>query len=364
MIRVLHSELQGYIGGIESFLLNLTKTIDKTDLQFDFLMRGDNSYLEATLRSYGANIYKVPTGMVNYRKFIKNILIHGQYDFVHVHKNSAANIVLPLMVKKYTNAKLIVHSHNTDPSNGSKIAILLHKINKNKLIQLSDYRFACSNIAASWMFGDDYNKNNVRIIKNGIISQDYVYNPKIRSKIRTEMGLKNKFVIGHVGAFREQKNHKFLLKLFSQLNIPNAVLILVGDGPLRDMIKNYAKELNIQDRVILLGSRNDVNNLLQAFDVFVMPSLWEGLGIAAIEAQASGLPTLVSSNFPSNVKITDQLYFLPLQSQLWIKKINEIANKKEHNRFNNSELVKKAGYDMQLSSQKVRDVYIGKTNYE
>lgn len=359
MIRVLHSELQGYIGGIESFLLNLTKTIDKTDLQFDFLMRGDNPYLEATLKGYGANIYKVPIGMVNYRKFIKNILIHNQYDFVHVHKNSAANIVLPLMVKKYTNAKLIIHSHNTDPSTGSKIAVLLHKINRNRLIQLSDYRLACSNIAASWMFGDNYSKTGVEIVKNGIISRDYIYNSEIRNKIRTEMGLKHKFVIGHVGAFREQKNHKFLLKLFSQLNIPNAVLILIGDGPLRENIKNYAKELNIQDRVILLGSRNDVNNWLQVFDVFVMPSLWEGLGIAAIEAQASGLPTLVSDNFPSNVKITDQLYFLPLQSQLWVKIINKVKTDNQ-NRPNNKKIIKEAGYDMQISSQKIRNLYSGK----
>ena len=215
MIRVLHSELQSNIGGIEAFLLNLTKTINKTNLQFDFLMRGDNSYLENTLKDYGANIYKVPSGMLNYYKFVKNILIKNNYDFVHVHKNSAANIVLPLMVKKYTNAKLIVHSHNTSPSGGSKVAIILHKINKNKLMRLSDYRFACSDTAAAWMFGHDYKDEQVKIIKNGIILKDYVYNPEMRNKVRTDLRLTNKFVIGHVGAFREQKNHKFLLKLFT-----------------------------------------------------------------------------------------------------------------------------------------------------
>lgn len=363
MVRVLHSELQSNIGGIEAFLLNLTKTIDKTNLQFDCLMRGDNTYLETTLKKYGANIYKVPSGMSNYYKFVKNILIKNNYDFVHVHKNSAANIVLPLMVKKYTNAKLIVHSHNTSPSGGSKIAIMLHKINRNKLMQLSDYRFACSDTAAEWMFGHNYKDEQVKIIKNGIIVKDYVYNPEIRNKVRTEMGLEDKFVIGHVGAFREQKNHKFLLKLFSQLNIPNAELVLVGEGPLKNEMKNYAEELNIQDKVLFLGSRNDVSDLLQAFDVFAMPSLWEGLSVATIEAQASGLPTLVSKNVSSNTKITNQLFFVPLQSEVWVKKIREIK-KNNQDRPNNSEIINKAGYDMQVSSQIIRNMYMGKMTYE
>ena len=352
MIRVLHSELQSNIGGIEAFLLNLTKTIDKTNLQFDFLMRGDNPYLENTLKNYGANIYKVPSGITNYHKFVKDILIKNNYAFVHVHKNSAANIVLPLMVKKYTNAKLIVHSHNTSPSGGSKLAIMLHKINRTKLMQLSDYRFACSDTAAEWMFGHNYKDEQVKIIKNGIIVKDYVYNREIRNTVRTEMGLEDKFVIGHVGAFREQKNHKFLLKLFSQLNIPNAELVLVGEGPLKNEMKNYAEELNIQDRVLFLGSRNDVSDLLQAFD---------GLGIAAIESQTSGLPTLVSTNFPSDVKITDQLHFLPLQDKLWIR---EVEKGKKKNRSNNNEMIKNAGYDMQISSEIIRNVYMGKMKYE
>lgn len=357
MIRVLHSELQSNIGGIEAFLLNLTKTIDKTNLQFDFLMRGNNPYLENTLKNYGANIYKVPSGMSNYYKFVKSILVKNNYDFVHVHKNSAANIVLPLMVKKYTNAKLIVHSHNTSPSGGSKIAIMLHKINRTKLMQLSDYRFACSDTAAEWMFGHNYKDEQVKIIKNGIIVKDYVYNPEIRNKVRTEMGLEDKFVIGHVGAFREQKNHKFLLKLFSQLNIPNAELVLVGEGPLKNEMKNYAKELGIQDKVLFLGSRNDVSQLLQAFDIFAMPSLWEGLSVATIEAQASGLPTLVSKNVSSNTKITNQLIFVPLQSEVWVKKIREIK-KNNQDRPNNSEIINKAGYDMTLSAEELRDFYL------
>lgn len=363
MIRVLHSELQSNIGGIEAFLLNLTKTIDKTNLQFDFFMRGNNPYLENTLKNYGANIYKVPSGMSNYYKFVKSILVKNNYDFVHVHKNSAANIVLPLMVKKYTNAKLIVHSHNTSPSGGSKIAIMLHKINRTKLMQLSDYRFACSDTAAEWMFGHNYKDEQVKIIKNGIIVKDYVYNPEIRNKVRTEMGLEDKFVIGHVGAFREQKNHKFLLKLFSQLNIPNAELVLVGEGPLKNEMKNYAKELGIQDKVLFLGSRNDVSQLLQAFDIFAMPSLWEGLSVATIEAQASGLPTLVSKNVSSNTKITNQLIFVPLQSEVWVKKIREIK-KNNQDRPNNSEIINKAGYDMQVSSQIIRNMYMGKMTYE
>lgn len=361
MVRVLHSELQSNIGGIEAFLLNLTKTIDKTNLQFDFLMRGDNSYLETTLKEYGANIYKVPSGMNNYYKFVKNILIKNNYDFVHVHKNSAANIVLPLMVKKFTNAKLIVHSHNTSPSSGSKIAIMLHKINRNKLTQLSDYRFACSDTAAEWLFGNDYVQKNVHIIKNGIILKDYIYNPEIRNKVRTDLGLTNKFVIGHVGAFREQKNHKFLLDIFSKLNIPNAELMLMGDGDLKTEMVQRAKSLGISNRVLFMGSRNDVADLLQACDVFVMPSLWEGLGIAAIEAQASGLPTLVSNNFPQETQVTNLCKFLSLNtSEEWTKQITIAKN--VHIRENIYDQIKKSGYDMTMSAKKLRDFYL--KNYQ
>lgn len=357
MIRVLHSELQSNIGGIEAFLLNLTKTIDKTNLQFDFLMRGNNPYLENTLKNYGANIYKVPSGMSNYYKFVKNILVKNNYDFVHVHKNSAANIVLPLMVKKFTNAKLIVHSHNTSPSSGSKIAIMLHKINRNKLMQLSDYRFACSDTAAQWMFGRKYKQENVQIIKNGIILDNYLFNPDIRKWVRASLGLTNKFVIGHVGAFRKQKNHEFLLEIFSKLNIPNAILLFIGDGPLINSIKQRAVDLGISDQVMFLGSRNDVANLLQAIDVFVMPSLWEGLSIATIEAQASGLPLILSNKVSKLTKITDNVSFLNLSDiDSWIKKITYYRN--NFIRGNQLLNVRKAGYDMRDTVNKIQAIYV------
>lgn len=358
MIKVLHSELQSNIGGIEAFLLNLTKSMDMTDIHFDMLMRGNNPYLENELEKLGVTIHKVPINPLQYSKFIKQLLTQNSYDFVHVHKNSAANILLPVMVKKFSHAKLIVHSHNTSPSGGSKISIALHKINRNKLCKLSDVRFACSDIAAEWMFGKDYLAKKVKIIKNGIITRDYVYNPKIRFQMREQLGLKDKFVIGHVGAFREQKNHRFLLSMFSRLDISNAELVLVGNGPLKDEIKNQAQELGIANRVKFLGSRNDVNKLLQAFDIFVMPSLWEGLGIAAIEAQASGLKTIVSDKFPMEVKVTDKVVFLPLALNEWIRKINGFQDRVI--RIDESEFIKKAGYDMSNSAEIIHNVYCEK----
>lgn len=357
MIRVLHSELQSNIGGIEAFLLNLTKTIDKTNLQFDFLMRGNNPYLENTLKNYGANIYKVPSGITNYYNFVKNILIKNNYDFVHVHKNSAANIILPLMVKKYTNAKLIIHSHNTSPSGGSQIAILLHKINRNRLVKLSNYRLACSDTAAEWMFGNDYKRKNVYIIKNGITVKDYVYNPKIRKEIRTKLNLKDKFVIGHVGAFRKQKNHEFLVDMFSKLEIPNAVLMLIGDGDLKPEIQKKVQRMGLTDRVIFLGIRRDVANLLQACDAFVMPSLWEGLSVAAIEAQASGLNTLLSANVSREVKVTHLVKFINLTNMNeWQTKLREIAERPII-RENVEKEIQIAGFDMNNSAQFLRKIY-------
>lgn len=357
MIKVLHSELQGYIGGIESFFLNLTESMDMTDIHFDVLMYGDNEYLERKLRNLGVTIFKVPTSPVKYYSFIKQLLQKNNYDFVHVHKNSAANIILPEMVKRYSKAKLIVHSHNTNPSGGSQLAVILHKLNKNKLIKLSDYRLACSDTAAEWMFGKKYNNRNVTIIKNGIITRDYIYNPEIRNQTRKKLGLDGKFVIGHVGAFREQKNHNFLINMFSKLNIPNAELVLVGNGPLKVNIEQQVKDLNIADKVKFLGSRNDVNDILQAFDVFVMPSLWEGLSVSTIEAQASGLPLVLSAQVSRLTKVTPNVSFLSLDNlNQWIKKINEL--KDEFKRTDESEFIKKAGYDMSSSAKEIKKIYL------
>lgn len=359
MIKILHSELQSNIGGIEAFLLNLTRSMDMTNIHFDMVMRGNNSYLENELSKLGVTIYKVPSNPFQYSRFIKKLLKQNNYDFVHVHKNSAANILLPVLVKKYSNAKLIVHSHNTSPSGGTKAAIILHILNKDRLYRLSDYCFACSDTAAEWMFGNNYQEKNIKIIKNGIITQDYVYNPALRDEMRHQLGLEDKFVVGHVGAFREQKNHKFLLDMFAQLAIPNAELVLVGDGPLKGKIKTQAQKLGIVNRVKFLGSRNDVNKLLQAFDLFVMPSLWEGLGIAAIEAQTSGLNTIVSDNFPAEIKITNQVRILPLKKSVWVNEIETMSkNKPEH--FNVISEIQSAGYDMVKSAKKVRKIYESK----
>lgn len=357
MIKVLHSELQANIGGIESFLLNLTKSIDMSNIHFDMLMRGNNQFLEDELKKLGVTIYKVPTNPIQYYRFVKNLLKTNNYDFVHVHKNSAANIVLPLMVKKYTNSKLIVHSHNTNPSGGSKLAVVLHKLNRNKLIKLSDYRLACSDTAAEWMYGKDYKDKQVEIIKNGIIAKDYLYDPKVRKTMRKQLGLEGKFVIGHVGAFREQKNHQFLIDLFSKINIPNAELVLVGDGPFKNKIEDQVKSLKLENKVKFLGSRNDVNNILQAFDIFIMPSLWEGLSIAAIEAQASGLPILVSQNFSKETKISDLIAYLSLdQPEKWIDYIQNWFDTC-HVRKSSLQEINNSGYDMQLSSQIIREIY-------
>lgn len=356
MINVLHSELQSNIGGIESFLCNLLQCIDRKNIHFDFLMRGENKELERRLTNLGANIYKVPTGYRNYINFVKKLLKKNKYDIVHIHKNSAANILLPEIVKRNCNAKLIVHSHNTSPSNGSKLLILLHRINKKRLYNLADYHFACSDLAAEWMFGKDYLHKNVQVIKNGIIVKNFEYNSTVRKEIRKKLNIENKFVVGHVGAFRKQKNQEYLLRIVSRLPKENIKLILVGQGERFDYIKEKAKNYGIEEKVIFLGSRSDISDLLQAFDVFVMPSLWEGLSIAAIEAQASGLPVLLSDNVSKKSKVTNNVYFCNLENiNNWIETISTI--KKQFIRYDTTKEIEKAGYDMQKTAVFIGNFY-------
>lgn len=356
LIKVLHSELQDSIGGIESFLYNLLQCVDRNQVQFDFLMRGENEQFEKKLTDLGANIYKVPSNYIEYITKVKRILREQDYDIVHIHKNSAANIILPKIVKSTSKAKLIVHSHNTSPSSGSKLLLLLHKMNRNKLYNLADYYFACSDLAAEWMFGKEYKYKNVKIVKNGIIVQNFAYNPNIRIAMRKKMGIENDFVIGHVGAFRKQKNQEYLLEILSKLPLKNTKLFFVGQGDFLEYVKEKSTKYHEDDRVRFLGSRSDISNLLQAFDVFVMPSLWEGLSVAAIEAQASGLPVLLSDKVSKKSKITKNVSFYSLDNlDSWIKAIIDID--KNFVRRDVIKEIREAGYDMQDTATMITDFY-------
>lgn len=296
-VRVLHFEIDEHIGGIERFIYNVYRTIDRDKIQFDLVTEVEHPALELAFKELGANIYHVqPVSNVSgYIKDIKKLLCKD-YDIVHIHKNSASNIIPILLASQYPNTKIFLHSHNTKPSMG-KITSLLHFMNRKKAWKMADYRFACSQVAGKWMYGD----RPFTVINNGIQCKDFEYKDQIRKEIREELNIsQNALLVIHVGRFTDQKNHIKLIGIFKKIyeKHRNAVLCLVGEGQLMENIRERCKGSNLNNCVKFLGACENVPPYLIASDICIMPSKYEGLCISAVEAQAAGVFTCLSWAFP------------------------------------------------------------------
>lgn len=309
-IKILQFELDENPGGIETFLLNVYSNIDKEKYQFDFITRSSNPAKAEELKKLGAKIYRVSSykNPVKYILEIRKILSEG-YDIVHINKNSAANILPFIIAKKYSNTKVIAHSHNTMPT-VSGATKTLHFINRSTLYRLSDVHLACSNEAGKWL----YSGRPYKVIANGIDCSIYKFSESVREEYRNKLGLENSFAILNVGRFTDQKNHKRLIEIFKEIlkQRENSKLVLIGTGPLKSQIKESANSLGLLDKVIFLEKRNDVSKIMMACDCFIMPSLYEGLPFAAIEAQASGLPVFLADSISRETAVTDSVKWFSL----------------------------------------------------
>lgn len=314
MIRVLHVLGGLNLGGAETMVMNLYRAMDRTQIQFDFIihLQGKQAYEEEVL-SYGGKIYRFPafTGknILEERKRWKQFFSeHKEYKILHSHVRSYASIYLP--IAKKSGLTTIIHSHNT--SNGKGITSMAKHIMQLPLRYQADYLFACSNIAGKWLFGKNVDKkSNYRVFPNAINTQRFNFDREKRLEVRKILNITNKFVVGHVGRMTKQKNHIFLINIFEQIakDREDAVLLLVGDGELRDSIKSYITAKGLNNKVIMIGNKNNTQDYYQAMDVFVFPSLWEGFGIVVIEAQTTGLPCFVAESVPEEANLDDKLFY-------------------------------------------------------
>ncbi|EIT83972.1 glycosyltransferase EpsF2 [Fictibacillus macauensis ZFHKF-1] len=363
MIRVLHVFGGLNKGGAETMIMNLYRQIDRSKIQFDFVLHHPekNDYANEIL-SLGGKIHVIPkfrgTNYIEYinswRNFFKT---HSEYKLIHGHVRSTAALYL-LVARKY-GLKTIAHSHST--FSGFGLAGIYKKILQFPIRFIADYLFSCSNVAGEWLYGKKHTfKKNYYVQKNAIDINKYTFSEQIRNKKKRELNLEGKFVIGHIGRFTKAKNHKFLLKLFKEIYFRNldSVLLLVGEGELKESIIKSSKQMGISDRIIFTGVRNDIPDLLQVMDMLLFPSLYEGLPVTLIEAQASGLPCVVSDNVTKEVEITDLLTYVCLDGKLesWIKAINTGTN---HNRRQRHLELEKAGYDIKSSSTTLQNIYTG-----
>ncbi|PGL70321.1 glycosyltransferase family 1 protein [Bacillus sp. AFS055030] len=361
-LRVLHSVVNMNRGGAETLIMNLYRNIDRSKVQFDFLTCKEGVF-DAEIVAMGGKIHRIPyvtdVGHLGYiRKLDKFFRLNPNYKIVHSHMDKMSGLVLRA-AKKANIPVRIAHSHNTKSEGG--FASQLYKWYAGKQITPNaTHLFACSEAASKWLFSKRTNES--LLLKNGIESDKFLFSLQSREKIREELNIaKKSFVVGHIGRFNHQKNHLFLLEIFAGLlkKMPNAVLILVGGGALQTKIEAKIKELEIEKNVKLLGIREDIHLVLQAMDVFVFPSLHEGLPVTLIEAQGASLTCIISDSITKEVDMEIGLvqYCSLSDKERWIEKILEEAQKNYPRKNAESALYQK-GYDIRKTAEITQKTYI------
>ncbi|NMP36971.1 MAG: glycosyltransferase family 1 protein [Clostridiales bacterium] len=372
MKRVLVIGMSPVYGGIEAFLINIFRNIDSTKVRMDFLTFCQKCACEEELIARGSEVFHLTRrgeNPIKNKKELRDFFSShaDSYDYVWIQMSSASNITPNVMARKYTNAKIISHSHGTafeSSALAKPVHIVLDRLNRKKFIRCTDFCFACSEAAGKYLF-TGFNEP-VKVIKNGIDSQSYAYNPNIQAQIKHELDAENSTVIGHAGRLSAIKNQAFLIDMFKEyLKLDgNAVLAIAGDGELRQQLEEHAASLEVTDKVRFLGFRSDFNRLLQGFDLFVLPSFNEGLPLTLVEAQSSGLPCLASDTITNEVSLTELMHFAPLGdgAEKWAKAAKEIIDNSSQGRgapcF--TEAVRAAGFDAKDSAKDLQSFFSGK----
>ena len=343
-------------GGVESVVMNYYRHIDRSKVQFDFLVDADSTRVpEEEIKALGGRVFRIPPYQhpLCYRKELVRLFHEEHWPIVHSHINTLS--VFPLSAAKKAGVPVrIAHSHST--MGKGEFAKNLMKLALRPLSNLyPTERFACSEYAGKWLFGRDA---NFTVIPNAIELEKFHFDPVLRQETRRELDIADDmFLVGHVGRFMPQKNQTFLVDVLAGLlpKRPDAMLAFVGDGPDRTAVQQHVEELGIADHVLFLGQRSDVNRLYQAFDVFCLPSLYEGLCVVGIEAQRAGLPCLFSDAITREVDVTGASRFMPITSpEEWISFLSAIES---GTRISSSEKVF-SDYDISENAQKLTSVYL------
>lgn len=369
-IRIAHIMGKMVSGGVESVVMNYYRNIDKDKIQFDFIVDEDSTYIPIDeIKHMGGRVILVPPyqNTFAYLDRLKKIFKENGYKIVHSHLNALS--VFPLYAARVSKVPIrIAHSHSTSNKKEWKKNIMKNILRPFSKVNATHY-FCCSELAGRWLFGDKaYDDGNVKLINNAIDVDKFIYNEEIRIKIREELKVEDKLVIGHVGRFVEQKNHVGLIDIFNEIYKinPNSVLLLAGEGPLLADIRDKVNSLNLTDAVKFLGVRSDINNIMQCIDVFLLPSLYEGLPVVGVEAQASGSLCILSSNMTKETKVIETTKFLNISDEPkeWAKYILE--EYKKFKRKDTKQEIINSNFEIKSEAKKLQNDYIElyrKANY-
>lgn len=365
-IRVLHAVVNMNRGGAETFIMNLYRNIDRSRIQFDFLTCKPGVF-DKEIEDMGGIIHRIPyiseVGPFKYQILLKEFFFsHPEYKILHSHLDKMSGMVCKAAKKSGVPIR-IAHSHNTE-SEGNRAIKLYKWYSGTHIRKAATHYTACSTKAATWLFGKSSLTAN--IIKNGVESERFIFSEERRQLIRKKLNLGDDvLVLGHVGRFHVQKNHAFLIEVFGRTvkSFPEARLILVGDGPLRQQMEGLAVRRGVRDKVLFLGVRDDIPDLLTAFDLMLFPSFHEGLPVTIIEAQAAGLPCILSEHITQEVDLGTELirYARLGDVEEWLTKIRYFAKREFRREIPESTLDAK-GYDIRSTAEWMNHFYINLVN--
>lgn len=369
MIRILQIGMSSNPGGVENFIMNVYRNIDRTKIQFDFFVDHNLEKIayENEIEELGGNIYReyyrrkelLKKGRKSVKTFFKE---HPEIRGVHLHTNDINPMFKVLDVAAKINLPVrIVHSHNSDYMRKLSIIDKMYELcERTKLEKIATNLLACSTKAGKWMFKD----KNFEVIKNGIDINKYKFNKNKRAYMRENLNLQNKFVVGHIGRMHYQKNPLFLIDIFNAIHKiePNSILLYIGDGVMKKEVNKRIKEYKLEKNVMHIGTVSDTQNYFQAMDCFVLPSKFEGLAIVAVEAQTNGLNTYISSNVISTeLPNTSLLHPIDLSEspEKWAKKIIECKNQERQDKL--LEIIND-GYNIKMVVKKLEQLYCNEKN--
>lgn len=370
VVKVLHMAPLG-AGGISKLTVTINGLIDLKKVKFDYLVfRDEKTFYEDIVYKYGAekklvDVSKYKNKLLLYWKKYQltyKMLLKNKYDVVHVDASTPMDVVIGMAAKKAGVKYVIIHSHIAGDNKHSRLRDFYLEVCRRKMVSVFDDYIAISDSAAEFMFPMSIVKQKkYSIVANGIVADEYHYDEIAREECRKQLQVENNFLVGHVGRFSPEKNHKFIIEVFNKLvqMIPSAKLLLIGEGGLKTEIEKVVADNGLSDNVIFYGISHEVPKLMLAMDAFIFPSRYEGLGIAAVEAQCSGLPVFCSKGIPEATRLTPVFNYVDdSDPEKWAQ---AIASSRSIERKDYIDEVKKAGFDIIHIAKKMEEYYIEKT---
>lgn len=346
-------------GGVESIVFSYYSALDKSKFQYDIVYENDSiSTVPEELLSMGARAFAISpmSHPFSYISDLRKIMKNGDYKIVHCNNSTLS--LFPLIAAKMSGIKIrIIHNHSTSSKLEKKRDLAKRVLRKIAPVFANKY-CACSEKSGRWMYGDKaFEKGRVKLLRNAVDFDKYVYSESDAEQIKKEFNIENSTVIGHIGRFVTTKNHRFLIDVFDnyiKIN-NNSVLLLVGEGPLEADVKEYVKEKGLSAKVIFAGVRNDAYKFYSAFDILLLPSLYEGLPVVSVEASSAGLAQILSDNITRECRLNDGIKFLPIDSaELWASEIDKSLN---NDRRKIAAQTRESRYDIKKCAKELEDYY-------